>query len=123
MAGHLASQVMGGGFSQGQAIAIGGTYKAAISAAGTTQGTATALTAANNNISTVAASAGVKLPAVQPGDVVAVFNAGANTLTVYPPTSAAFNALAVNAGVLLGTNTYAEFNCVTSTLWFVNLSA
>lgn len=118
-----AFQVMGAGFSPGQAVALGGTINNAVSAAGTTQGTATTLTSAINNVTTVAANAGVILPQGQPGDRFFVFNGGANALTIYPPTSAKINGLATNGGVAIGLNTGIELVQISTTLFFANLSA
>ena len=96
----------------------------AISAAGTTQGTATRLTAADNEITTVAAGSGVILNAdLSAGDQQTVFNAGANAVKVYPPTGFKINALATNASMSLATNTGCLFNCVSSTRVFGVLSA
>ena len=96
---------------------------AGIAAAGTTQGTATALTADYNRISTVAASSGVGLPNCEIGDWVVVYNAGANPVTVYPPTSGTINQIAANGGVLLAVNTECIFRKWTATIWTGNLSA
>ena len=95
-----------------------------ISAAGTTQGTATELTAADSEITTVAAGAGVVLSAsLAAGDQQSVFNAGANAVKIYPPTGFKINALATNAAMTLATNTGCIFKCVSSTRVFGVLSA
>jgi hypothetical protein len=86
-----------------------------ISAAGTTQGTATELTNALNGISTVAASSGVRLYAGSTGDSQIVYNGGANPVRVYPPTGAKINGLATNAPHVLVTNTACEFWFLSST--------
>lgn len=119
----LAARMMGGGISAGMAQAINGDLNNAVSAAGTTQGTATALKSGLNNVTTVASSAGVILPAAQPGDCVKVYNGGANTLTIYPPTGAKINQAATNAGISLGVNTYMYLDCFSSTQWKAILSA
>ena len=95
-----------------------------ISAAGTTQGTATELTAADNELTTVAAGAGVALAsALAAGDSQTVFNAGANAVKVYPPSGMRINALAANAPMTLATNTGCFFKCVSTTRVFGVLSA
>lgn len=67
-------------------------------AAGTTQGTALAITAAYNNVSTVAANTGVILPSPGATGVrLVVWNHGANTLNIYPAVGHSINALANNA--------------------------
>ena len=82
----LGWKLMGAGI-QGLAVtAIGADTAASLSAAGTTQGTATELTATDNEIATVAANAGVVLASkLAPGDEQTVYNAGANPLKIYMP--------------------------------------
>lgn len=95
-----------------------------ISAAGTTQGTATQLYAEDNEVSTVASGAGVVMNALlQPGEVQTVFNVGANLLKVYPPLGMGINALAVNVAMTLSTNTGCLLKCVSTTRVFGVLSA
>lgn len=97
---------------------------AGISAAGTTQGTATELTNADNEITTAAAGSGVVLSAsLAAGDEQTVFNAGANAVKVYPPSGMKINALSTNAAMLLATNTGCIFKCVSTTRVFGVLSA
>ena len=94
------------------------------SAAGTTQGTATELTAADSEITTVADGSGVILhSALSSGDLQTVFNAGANAVKVYPPSGLKINALTANAPMLLAVNTGCIFKCVSSTRVFGVLSA
>ena len=96
----------------------------AISAAGTTQGTATELKAADNEITTVGAGAGVVLSSkLAAGDTQTVFNAGANAVKIYPPSGMKINALTANAAMTLATNTGCLFKCVSSTRVFGVLSA
>ena len=95
-----------------------------ISAAGTTQGTATELTAADSEITTVSADSGVILSsALSSGDMQTVFNAGANAVKVYPPSGFQINSLSVNTPMTLGVNTGCLFKCVSSTRVFGVLSA
>lgn len=97
---------------------------ASVSAAGTTQGTATELTAADSEITTAAAGSGVILHStLSTGDQQTVFNAGANAVKVYPPTGMKINALATNTAMSLATNTGCLFKCVSSTRVFGVLSA
>lgn len=71
-----------------------------LTATGTTQPGALGLVQNFNEVTTVAAGSGVRLPAGTTQSVtgleVTVWNAGANTLNVYPPTSAQINALGLN---------------------------
>jgi hypothetical protein len=70
---------------------------ASVTAAGTTQGTGTTLTAQLNNITTVASGTGVVLPApVQAGVSISIVNKGANPLLVYPNSGASIDALSAN---------------------------
>lgn len=119
----LAREIMQGGFSAISADAIQGGANLTVSAAGTTQATATALPTSNNFISTAAASSGVILPSTQQGDWIVVFNGGANPVTVYPPVGAKINNLTTNGGALLGTNTACIYFCFSATQWVADLSA
>ncbi len=75
----------------------------AVTAAGTTQGTGTALTKEYNMVTTATQAQGVVLPADLRGISIKVFNrAGTNiTLLVYPATGANFEGLAANLPVAL----------------------
>ena len=120
----LGYKIFGAGASGPLAAAICKDTESGISAAGTTQGTATELTAAVSEITTVAAGAGVVLNAsLAAGDEQSVFNAGANAVKVYPPSGFQINALAADAAMLLATNTGCIFKCVSSTRVFGVLSA
>jgi hypothetical protein len=93
----LKSDLMAAGFPAGQANKLGLDPSAAVTAAGTTQGTATALAGNNANVTTSSVSAGVKLQATEGSSF--VYNTGPNTLTVYPPVGSTILGLAVNAGL------------------------
>jgi hypothetical protein len=127
MFGITGAQLMGAGFSPGQASAlVSSSATSAISAAGTTLGTATALTTSINLVSTAVAGAGVKLPTgYTTNDAVAVFNDNTGaSFYVYPPTSTQqINQLAVGIGMLLATNTSCIFIKVSTTRWVANLSS
>lgn len=119
----LATNLMGGGLSHGQASAIvGKAVLAAGVAAGTTQGTALALTADVVFMSTVAASSGVICPAVVHGTIT-IYNGGANALTIYPPVGNKINATAINGGITLAQNTSITLTYVSATQMLGNLSA
>ena len=95
-----------------------------VSATGTTQGTATALTSTVNYVGTVGASSGVILfSTATAGDSQVVYNGGANALNVYPPTSARINNLPLNTAAIITINTAVEFHCVSATQWIGVLSA
>ena len=84
-----------------------------ISAAGTTQGTATLLINGVNFLGTVAASSGVILQTSGVGTSQIVYNGGANAVSVYPPVGFKINGLATNSAHVLGTNTTCEYWTVT----------
>ena len=90
----------------------------AVSAAGSTQGTATALTVDYNVVTTVAASAGVKLPTATAGRRIVIVNKGASTLTIYPATSAYIDAGLINAGISVASNGSIELMASSTTQWY-----
>lgn len=109
---------------------IGELYTTGISAAGTTQATATLLSSPINNVTTVASGSGVILPFVAPGYEILVFNSGANSVKVYPSTGSQLNVLGTNNGALLATNTSATYvyagvaaDSSSTPQWFVKQSA
>lgn len=106
------------------AQAIVGDVANNLTAAGTTQANALALSAVNNIVTTTAASTGVRLPATQPGDSVIVANLGANALLVYPVVGGAIQTGATNAGFSVPTLKTAVFTARDSAgAMVVNLSA
>tara|TARA_R110000868_G_scaffold335787_2_gene596651 strand:- start:3649 stop:4014 length:366 start_codon:yes stop_codon:yes gene_type:complete len=119
----LASKMMGGGMSSVMAQAINGDVNSAVSAAGTTQATATAINAGNVVVTTAAASSGVILPSGVIGDDLGILNLGANAVTVYPPVGEQINALSANTGFLLAPNTAVVVKKFTNTRWMAFLSA
>lgn len=94
-----------------------------LTAAGTTQGTALAITNQTNEFTTVAASSGGILPSPEQGEFIFVANAGANALNVYPASGHSINALAANAAFSLAAGKNAVFWAASATKWYVNLSA
>lgn len=97
---------------------LAGSASATVSAAGTDLAGATALTAVVNNVTTAAASSGVKLPAFAIGGICLVRNSGANALTVYPDTaSIKINGGTDGAGVSVATTEVAVFAKVSATNW------
>lgn len=95
---------------------------AAVSAAGSTQGTATALTSDENVVTTVASNTGVVLPASTAGIVITVVNKGANPLNVYPPVSSAIDAAGTNTAVVIPVGGFVTFDCVSGTQWYSSLN-
>ena len=89
-----------------------------ISAAGSTQGTATALTRPINVVSTVSASQGVILPATVAGMRILVFNTSGTAVNVYPPSGGVINSAATNAAYSLPAGGRLEFVSTTTTQWY-----
>ncbi len=99
---------------------------ATISAAGSTLGTATALTNMNNVVTTVAASSGVSLPVLLfAGLRITITNRGANSLNVYPAAAGVSIDLAsagspvivpVNATIILESSSTTQWNSVNPVL-------
>lgn len=121
-----AKELVSVGFSAGQAGGVGGQYNA-VTAAGSVIGDAAAVTSSMAIVAGADGTKGVVLSG-QVGDEVWLFNNSASTLKVYPEAAAA---IAVN-GTGLGSAaaafshlTYksAIYKKVTSTQWFVNVSA
>lgn len=120
----IGAKVFAAGLSQPLMACMIKDTATSLSAAGTTQGTATELTAADSEITTVAAGSGVALSSqLAAGDMQTVFNAGANAVKVYPPSGFKINNLSTNAPMLLAINTGCLFKCVSSTRVFGVLSA
>jgi collagen type VII alpha len=90
----------------------------AISAAGTVQSNATALSNSINIVSTVSVGQGVRLPTSITGMEVKIINLSANSLAVYPATNGIINALAANAAFTLGANSRLEFIATSTTQWY-----
>ena len=116
---------MGVGIAAAAALQIvQGELTNSISAAGTTQATATTVYNEVNLITTVAVGAGVVLTSNRNvGDLLEVVNLGANALAVYPPLSSAIGTGATNIAFSVPTSKVCTFRMVTSTLWVQNLSA
>ena len=120
----LAMNVMRGGVSAGAAQAINGnTVNSAITAAGTTQGTATAIVADVNIVTTATSAQGVILYNGVLGDSQEIFNNTNADIRVYPPLGGKVNQLTTNAGFVLAPQTSVEVKKMTSTQWVGYLSA
>ena len=120
----LAKNVMGGGLSAGQARAVNGNnINSAVTAAGTTQGTATAMGADMNIVTTATSGQGVILYAGIPGDSQIIYNSTAVDIRVYPQSGAAINQLAANSAFTLAPRTACEVWITSSTQDVAFLSA
>lgn len=90
----------------------------ALTATGSTQGTALAITADFNVVTTTPVSSGVILPSgAVSGQTLEVKNSGANVLNVYPPSAQSVDGLAVNTAVTLATNGAARFTFDGTSNW------
>jgi len=89
-----------------------------ISAAGSTQSTATVISKEINVVSTVVSGAnGVVLPAVA-GTVITITNTSANSLNVYPASGGIINTLAANAAFTHPAGATLQFVSPTTTQWY-----
>lgn len=104
------SRVQGAGTSGGATTAICGDVQNNLTATGSSATDALQVNAAIVRVSTTAASTGIKLPAPEAGAMMFVRNAGASTLTVYPPTGSTIDGAAsvtiatVKATLFVGTS-------------------
>jgi len=103
---------------------VSGSVAATVSAGGSTITDAVALTKLVNNVSTVSAGQGVKLPDEDIGVPVIVRSAGNAQLNVYPPSSSGtINNLTAGVALLLPSQTVATFTRLTSVAWMVEIGA
>lgn len=129
----LTLDMMGSGLTGPQAKAISGSMQLSQTATGNSQATAFLLTFSDTEFTTVAASTGAILPApiatnggpgrVQQSDCLAVYNQGANTLTVYPPVGFKIGLASMNAGVSIASGKSAVFVARGDGNYFANISA
>jgi len=93
---------------------------AAVSAAGSTQATATALVSNINNVTVVALAAdGVRLPTAVAGMRILVRNSdSADILKIYPATGAQINALGANTSISLAISTSIQLFATSTTQWY-----
>jgi len=121
----LAKNVMRAGISAGAARSINGNeVQSALTAAGTTQGTAVAMEGDVNVISTATTGQGGILSSyAMAGDDQMVYNSTAVDILIYPPSGGNVNQLAANAGFVLPPRTAVLCKKVTATQWVGFLSA
>jgi hypothetical protein len=120
----IPSRLLGSGLSPLAATNICGDVATTLTATGTTNADALALSATINQVSTTAASTGVRLMSPESGSGVVVINSGANALLVYPSTGAQINALtATTGGFSVAAGGRALFVGTGSANWYAILSA
>ena len=122
----------GTGYATGTSL-VTENFQTGVSAAGTTQGTATQLTAQIANVTTVTAGSGVNLPGAvvstttqSAGLQVFVENNGVNPLSVYPAqgaTSDTINGNASTVPTLINPGTTATFTSVANGVWNVQAAS
>lgn len=102
-----------------------GSTSAAVTAAGTTQGTATALTSDVNIITTSTAGTGlgVVMPGATSGKYAVVVNRSANAINLYPASGHAFDGLAANTPISVPVNGFLEMFGSSSTQWHTTYQA
>ena len=88
-----------------------------VTAAGSTQGEATALTKTVNMITTATAGQGVKLPPAAAGLGIKIINTTAVTIVIYPNTSDVIDNGTVNVGVNLSPYSSVELIAQDTTDW------
>jgi hypothetical protein len=111
----IPSRVLGSGVSQLSTVSICGDGNASVVAAGTSAGNATVITYVYNNVTTVAAGSGVRLPPTEMGETIIVRNGGANPLLVYPYDSG--SSINSSGSGLINTDCSAMFYAVSNTVW------
>ena len=103
---------------------LNNTFQSGITAAGTTQATATPLTSGIflNEIDTAAASTGVNLPPCFAGTELSIYNNGAQTVTVYPavannPITVAQDTINNGTTTTIATHVLNAFSCAKNGVW------
>ena len=111
----IPSRVLGAGNSPLSALSICGDGATGLVATGSTAADALQLSAVWNTVATTASGTGVKLPPTEAGAMVCVYNAGANTLAVYPANGSTINAGASSLSVTATTRVL--FIATSATTW------
>jgi hypothetical protein len=88
-----------------------------ITAAGANQAAATLLTTVLNDVTTVTAGTGVRLPAATVNGYISITNHGANPLLIYPATGETVEGLAANAPLTLLEGQSYDAGCSTAGAW------
>lgn len=91
---------------------------ATVASAGSSQGTAAALTAIVNNITGADGTKAAVLPTAQPGMKLFIQNQGTFNLPVYPATGAAIDGIAANSAVNLPAGCNMVIEATSTTQWY-----
>lgn len=106
----IARELVSSGLSPLAAFSISGSRSLTITAAGSTQATATAMTSAINVVTTCTeAASGVLLPINDIADSIIVCNATSANLRVYPPIGGTMSGSTVNVPFTMAPNSTEEF--------------
>ena len=119
--GTLTSLAVTGNISGGNIISTQNYIHSVVTgltATGTVQANALAITKDFNVVSTAASGTGVVFPTAVAGMRLVVVNNGANPLTVYPAVGGTMNSLAINVGFLMPTTTRLDFIATSTTQWY-----
>jgi len=119
----MAKEVMGGGFSAGQAQALGG-QGVTLAATGSTVADAALVKSSICIVSGGDGTVGVVLPAGQVGDEIWLFNNSASTLKVYPNTGAGITVTGTGLGTADAVYSHLTYKTVlykmqSATQWFI----
>jgi len=106
--------LVGSGVAPSAAQAVVGFTDIGVTAAGTnSQANSYAIQYSNTFVSTAAANSGVRLPTgASPGDSFFIYNGGASTMHIYPPTGGAINGGSTNAAYDIATLTAVKGCCI-----------
>lgn len=120
----ILQRLMASGMSALAAQNISGDVSSNLTAIGTTKANSLALASAVNFIGTASASTGVSLPPMNQGDLVEVYNNGANAILVYTTIGVAdvINGQSANGGFTVSSAKGSTFRKCTSTVVMANYS-
>ena len=116
----IPSRVLSAGNAPLSTEVICGDVANTLTATGSVLADALQLSAVINNVTTTAASTGVKLPPAETGAQVVVFNNGASTLTVYALTGSTVDA---GPSASIATGKERIFFGISPTVWLSHLGA
>lgn len=117
----LPSRVLSSGNSPLATISICGDGDPTVTALGTNLATAYQLSKVFNNVSSAAASTGVKLPVCEEGAFFMVYNTDSDTISVFPNTTAA--TINGTTSVTIAQDKCRIFFATSATTWFSMLGA
>ena len=117
-----ASELMAAGIPAAAATQLGGASSTGLVATGTTKATALVLVGAVNVFATVSSSKGALLPSATGSPPVAIYNGGANALSVYAAGTDTINSGSAGAAFSV-TNAKSATFIPSGNKWIANLSA